>query len=164
MSRINRLISPTAPIAVAPRAGLVALILMGSGFFLQACHQTTAPAGVDGVASVSKGAVYIRRYDKDSSDGHAKAGTIDMVVEHATFPTMEQALGQIQKMPEDLEKGYVTVLLNPKSVEPGGLWKCGRPPLPAPFGAIRSAQERDGLPQFKDSDFVPKSGAAVSPP
>jgi hypothetical protein len=73
-------------------------------------------------SGIPKGAVYIRRYDKDSPDGHAKAGTIDMVVEHATFPTMEQTLGQIQKLPEDLEKGYVTVLLVPKTVEPGSHW------------------------------------------
>ncbi|GEM_PF-4189468 len=122
MSRIHRLISPTAPSLVAPRAGLVALLILAGGFVLQARRPAPAIAAAEEEATVPKGGVYVRRYDRDSADGHAKAGSIDLIAQSASYGTLEEALGQIQKLPEDTATGYVTVLLTPPDPASGSCW------------------------------------------
>ena len=76
MTRIHRLFSPTAPTRLAPRAGLVVLLLLGGAFALHARKGDT-PKAAEG-APLPKGTLKVRRFDADSPDGHAKAGTIDL--------------------------------------------------------------------------------------
>lgn len=121
MSRINRLVSPMAPTPLAPRAGLVVLLLLAGGFALPARTSTASQAASEKEAPRPKGWVHLRRYDADGPEGQ-KAGTIDMKVESATLPLMEGALAQLQKTPADLAKGYVDVLAVAKMPETGSLW------------------------------------------
>jgi beta-lactamase regulating signal transducer with metallopeptidase domain len=121
MSRINRLVSPMAPTLLAPRAGLVVLLLLGSAFALPARTPTPLQAASEKDAALPKGRVHLRRYDVDGPDGQ-KAGTIDMKVEFATLAAMEGAFAQLQKIPADLAKGYVEVLAVAKMPETGSIW------------------------------------------
>ena len=85
MSRRHRLISPTAPTLLAPRAGLVVLLLLAGGYGVQARARVTTSAQAGPEEALAKGTVRLRRHDVDSPDGQAKAGTIDMLVHSASL-------------------------------------------------------------------------------
>ncbi len=122
MNRIHRLILPITPIQLAPRAGLVLLLLFVGAFALQARtwrHQAPAQSDV-----LSKGAIRLRRYDADSTDGKRKAGTVDLRAEFVSLPTLEKALETLLQLPLDPVKGSVELNLDETVVQdaPGGHW------------------------------------------
>lgn len=122
MNRIQRLISPISPTQLAPRAGIVLLLLFGGAFALQARiwrHETPAQSDV-----LSKGAIRLRRYDADSSDGKRKAGVVDLRAEYVSLPGLEKALETLLQLPSDPVKGYVELNLDEAVVPdaPGGHW------------------------------------------
>lgn len=125
MSRIHRLISPAAPTLLAPRAGLVGLLILGSAFALQARPQTSTPAKPEQnwLDSIPKGLVRLRRYDADRLDGQGKVGTIDMRVNSAPLATMERALTTLKKTAANPSVGFVDleVMADP-SEDTGGHW------------------------------------------
>lgn len=106
MSRIHRLISPTAPTLLAPRAGLVVLLLMGGAFALQA-HAKAAPSKAQQETPLAKGKIHLRRYDASSPDGANKVGTIDLRAVSVPLSTIERALGRLQQMATDPGAGFV---------------------------------------------------------
>jgi beta-lactamase regulating signal transducer with metallopeptidase domain len=117
MSRIQRLISPTAPTQLAPRAGLAVLLLLGAGYALQARAQGPSPAAQE---TLAKGTVLLRRWDVDSPDGQAKKGSIDLRVQSAPMATIERALGSIMQLPENPGTGFAEVRISADPVETGG--------------------------------------------
>lgn len=122
MNRIQRLILPITPTQLAPRAGLVLLLLFGGAFALQARiwrHQAPGQADV-----LSKGAIRLRRYDADSIDGKRKAGTVDLRAEYVSLPVLERALETLLQLPPDPVKGYVELNLDEAVVldAPRGHW------------------------------------------
>ena len=123
MSRIQRLLSPTAPTRLAPRAGLVVLLLLGAGLALPAGGKKPAPQGAIQEAPLPKGTVRLRRYDADTPDGWAKAGTIDLRVQSAPYATIERAFATIQGLPANPAAGYEEVVLTATPGETGkGIW------------------------------------------
>lgn len=92
MHRIRRLISPMAPTPLAPRAGLVLVLMIGFSFVLQAARPRE-------VASVPGGELVLRRFNAPTSDGVAKVGQIafDGVRVPAEFGL--QALDRLASIP-----------------------------------------------------------------
>lgn len=122
MSRIHRLISPMAPSMLAPRAGLVVLMLMGGAYGLHARHQAPKPAVAEAESPLPKGTVSLRRFDADSADGHAKAGTIDMRAHACTQASIEAALAKLQTLPGNPATGYVELVTMSKASDTDSLW------------------------------------------
>ena len=123
MIRIQRLISPTAPTQLAPRAGLAVLLLLGGVFALQAHAQQAGRTTIDPASPLAKGTVRLRRYDLDSPDGKTRAGTLDMRVESAPLATMERAWVLLQKIPANTTRGYEDLEVKADPSEKGGLWQ-----------------------------------------
>jgi beta-lactamase regulating signal transducer with metallopeptidase domain len=69
MHRIRRLISPISPTPLAPRAGLVLLLLLGLSFALHAARPGTESSRITNE-------LVLRRFNAPSVDGMAKAGQI----------------------------------------------------------------------------------------
>jgi hypothetical protein len=112
MFRIRRLISPTpTPFTfMAPRAGLLGLLLLAAAGAGLHAHPRPAQAAVPGdPEALPKGTVLIQRFDADSPDGHAKAGTIDFLAHHATRATMERAFASLRNDPVQTPPGSVEV-------------------------------------------------------
>ena len=107
MNRISRLISPIAPTPLAPRAGLVLLLLLGGVFTLQARtgHDSQDPPARE--ENVAKGTIQMRRYDKETTDGKRKAGTIDLRCQFVSAGDLEHALTSLESLPKDPTKSYV---------------------------------------------------------
>jgi len=115
MSRIHRLVSPTAPTLLAPRAGLVVLLLLGGMFALQARTQSAAPPPKSDT-SQPKGTVQMRRYDAENPGSNSKEGSIDLRALAVPIATIERALGTLQKTPANPQIGYVDLEVK---IEPG---------------------------------------------
>lgn len=131
MSRIHRIISPTAPTLLAPRAGLVVLLLLGGAFALQARTKVT-PVMSEQESPLPKGTVHLRRYDVDSPDGKIKAGTVDLRAIGTPVATIERAFATIQKLPANTALGYVELEVIVEPGETGGLYSfkfTGVPPV-----------------------------------
>ncbi|HJV48370.1 MAG TPA: M56 family metallopeptidase, partial [Geothrix sp.] len=135
MHRIRRLVSPMAPTPLAPRAGLVLVLLMSGILALRAGSATGQNPTVPPVATElpphfvggqrpPEGAMWLRRYDRDSADGLRRAGTIYVHVNTVPFGSLMQALKQLDQAPADPTKGYVDLDLkaDPKAKDPHGLW------------------------------------------
>lgn len=122
MSRIHRLISPTTPTRLAPRAGLVVLLLLGGGYAIQARTPNPTQAAPEKDAPLPKGTIRLRRYDVDAPDGQRKAGAIDMRVQEAPLASMERALAELQKIPANPSTGFVDVEVVVDPSEKGGLF------------------------------------------
>jgi hypothetical protein len=105
MHRISRLISPITPTPLAPRAGLVLLLLLGGVFTLQARIRTQNPPAREDL--VPKGTIQLRRYDKDTTDGKCKAGTIDLRCRNVAASELNRAMTSLDNLPKDPAKGYV---------------------------------------------------------
>jgi hypothetical protein len=105
MHRIRRLVSPMAPIPLAPRAGLVLLLVFGLTVGLRSA-QTKAETR----KAEAPHELLLRRFNTDSADGVAKAGQIafDGVKVPPTFGLM--ALRQLAAAPVN---GPVTELRLP---------------------------------------------------
>lgn len=124
MHRISRLISPIAPTALAPRAGLVLLFLLGGFLTLEAkttfglaplSHQSAATdQDADGNLGnhfshdqlPPEGTLWLRRYDRDSADGKRRAGTVYVHVNRVTAAAIGDALTLLSETPADPSKGY----------------------------------------------------------
>jgi beta-lactamase regulating signal transducer with metallopeptidase domain len=119
MSRIHRLISPTPTTSLAPRAGLVILLLLGGVLALQARTRNASPTPAAQETPLPEGTVRLRRYDVDGPG--RKAGTIDMRVEHATLATIEFALARLKNTPPDLPAGFVDLTLRSVPKTPDAL-------------------------------------------
>lgn len=125
MHRIRRLISPIAPTPLAPRAGLVLLLILGGFLALEA----RTAFGRDPLSTVAvrpdrdadsnlgdrfnhnhrppEGTIWLRRYDRDSADGKRRAGTVYVHVNHVTAAEITDALTRLEQAPQDAAKGYV---------------------------------------------------------
>ncbi|HEY3399932.1 MAG TPA: M56 family metallopeptidase [Geothrix sp.] len=125
MHRIRRLISPIAPTPLAPRAGLVLLLILGGFLALEA----RTAVGRDPLSTVAarsdrdadsnlgdrfnhnqrppEGIMWLRRYDRDSADGKRRAGTIYAHVNLLTTPEILDGLARLDQTPQDPAKGYV---------------------------------------------------------
>ncbi len=121
MSRIHRIISPTAPTQLAPRAGLVVLLVLGCAFALPA-RTRTAPLQSEQAPPVQKGTVQLRRYDVDSPDGKVKAGTVDLRANSVPVATMERAFATVQRLPANTSVGFVDQDVAVEPGETGGLY------------------------------------------
>jgi beta-lactamase regulating signal transducer with metallopeptidase domain len=119
MFRIHRLISPAAPTLVAPRAGLVVLLLLAGAYGLQA-RVGAAPTQAE--EPLPRGTVLLRRYDADAADGHAKAGTVDMRTTSTTQDCIESAIARLQTLPLNPDQGYVDLVAVAKEATEGGRW------------------------------------------
>lgn len=126
MSRIHRLISPTAPTLLAPRAGLAVLLLWGGTLALPARTRDATLVKVEkpdqAWANLPKGTVRLRRYDMDHPDGRGKTGTIDMLVHSAPLSTMERALSNLRKVPASHSVGFVDLDVMADPSENDGLF------------------------------------------
>lgn len=125
MHRIRRLISPMAPTPLAPRAGLVLLLLLGGFLTLEARSafergpqsSVTARPNADADSNLGdrfttrqyppEGTMWLRRYDHDSADGKRRAGTVYVQVKYVTAAEITDALVQLERVPQDPAKGYV---------------------------------------------------------
>ncbi len=116
MHRIRRLISPTAPTPLAPRAGLVLLLLLCGVFTLQA-HAGTQDSSAREL--VAKGTVQLRRYDKDTIDGKCKAGTIDLRCQSVAASELDRIMTTLDNLPKDPVKGYVELEAQVGEASPG---------------------------------------------
>ena len=105
MNRISRLISPIAPTPLAPRAGLVLLFVLGCVFTLQARSRIQDPPASNDPAPI--GTIQLRRYDKDTTDGKYKAGTIDLRCQFVAASELDRALTSLESLPKDPARGYV---------------------------------------------------------
>jgi len=154
MHRIRRLISPITPTPLAPRAGLVLLLLLCGVLALQA---KTGPQPQDRPASkevVSHGLLHIRRYDKDTADGKRKAGTIDLKADYVTASEMIHALATLDLMSKDTRDGYVDVDTKFDRTPLGGLFSYEfRGSDPA--RAKRIIQARDTFAYLRPEDKKP---------
>ena len=154
MHRIRRLISPITPTPLAPRAGLVLLLLLCGVLALQA---KTGPQPQDRPASkeaVSHGLLHIRRYDKDTADGKRKAGTIDLKADYVTASEMIHALATLDLMAKDSRDGYVDVDTKFDRTPLGGLFSYEfRGSDPA--RAKRIIQARDTFAYLRPEDKKP---------
>jgi beta-lactamase regulating signal transducer with metallopeptidase domain len=102
MFRIRRLISPapTPFTLMAPRAGLLGILLLAAaGAGLHAHPRPAQATEQNAPEALPKGTVVLRRFDADSPDGHARAGTIDFLAHSVTRATMERAFATVQKLP-----------------------------------------------------------------
>lgn len=135
MHRIRRLVSPMAPTTLAPRAGLVLILLLGGILALRAGSASGQNPTVPPVATelsphfVSgqrppEGTMWLRRYDRDSAGDLRRAGTIYVHVNTVPFGSLMQALEQLDQAPADPTKGYVDLDLkaDPKAKDPHGFW------------------------------------------
>jgi len=135
MYRIRRLVSPMAPTPLAPRAGLILVLLLGGILALKAGSASDQNATVPPVATelsphfVSgqrppEGMMWLRRYDRDSADGIRHARTIYVHVNTVPYGSLIQALRQLEQAPADPAKGYVELDLkaDPEAEDPHGLW------------------------------------------
>ncbi|HCZ33778.1 MAG TPA: hypothetical protein DHV93_10200 [Holophagaceae bacterium] len=125
MHRIKRLISPIAPTPLAPRAGLVLLLILGGFLALEARTAfggdtlSTVAARSDRDADSNlgdrfnhnqrppEGTMWLRRYDRDSADGKRRAGTVYVHVNHVTAGEITDALTRLEQAPLDASNGYV---------------------------------------------------------
>lgn len=125
MHRIRRLISPITPTPLAPRAGLVLLLLLGGFLTLQARNafgpdpmsSVTAKPVQDADSNLGnrfvngqlppEGTMWLRRYDRDSADGKRRAGTIYVHVNRLTAAEITDGLTRLDQAPQDEAKGYV---------------------------------------------------------
>lgn len=125
MHRIRRLVSPMSPTPLAPRAGLVLLLILGGFLTLQArssfqgnaSSSLTARADRDADSNLGDrfstrqyppdGTMWLRRYDRDSADGRRRAGTVYVHVKYVTAAEIIDALTQLEQLPPDAAKGYV---------------------------------------------------------
>lgn len=136
MHRIRRLVSPMAPTPLAPRAGLVLVLLMGGILALRAGSASDqnpitplvagtelSPRFVSGQRP-PEGTMWLRRYDRDSADGLRRTGTIYVHVNTVPYGSLMQALKQLERAPADPAKGYVDLDLkaDPEVKDPYGLW------------------------------------------
>ncbi len=117
MHRIRRLISPIAPTPLAPRAGLVLLLLLGGAFTLQVHARTQDPQAREELAP--KGTIQLRRYDMDTADGKRKAGTIDLRCQSVAASELDRALTSLDHLPKDPAKGYVELEAKVGEASPG---------------------------------------------
>lgn len=133
--RIRRLISPTAPIPLAPRAGLVLVLMLVGVLGLRARSASDQRPAIQPVATelpprfVSgqmppPGTLWLRRYDRSSGDGSRRAGTIYLHVNTVPFVDLMKALKQLEQTPADPVMGYVDLELktDPETCDPQGLW------------------------------------------
>ena len=154
MHRIRRLISPMSPTPLAPRAGLALLLLLGGLFTFQACrvpHSQDRPASKE---AISHGLLHIRRYDKDTSDGKRKAGTIDLKAEYVTAAELIHGLSTLDLMSKDYRDGYVDIDTKFDRTPLGGLFSyefrgCD------PARAKRIIQARDSFTYLRSEDKQP---------
>jgi beta-lactamase regulating signal transducer with metallopeptidase domain len=125
MHRIRRLISPIAPTPLAPRAGLVLLLILGGFLTLEArtafgrdpLSTVVARSDQDADSNLGnhfnhnqrppEGTMWLRRYDRDSADGKRRAGTVYIHVNHVTATEITNALTRLEQVPQDAAKGYV---------------------------------------------------------
>lgn len=128
MHRIRRLVSPMAPIPLAPRAGLVVALLIGFSFMLHAARPHEA-------VSTSGNELVLRRFNDSSPDGVVKAGQVafDGVRVPAEFGL--QALDRLSSIPAS---GPMTELRLPIPTEP----KPEIRPYSYNFPAVDSSQLR----------------------
>lgn len=135
MHRIRRLVSPMAPTPLAPRAGLVLVLLLGCVLALKARiapaqGPATPPAATElpphfvGGQMPPPGAMWLRRYDRDSADGSRRAGTIYVHVNTVPYASLMQALRRLEQAPADPARGFVDLDLqaDPGAKDPYGLW------------------------------------------
>ncbi len=108
MHRIRRLISPTSSTPLAPRAGLVLLLLMGMSFALHAARPAQD-------APPKEAFMLLRRFNEPSPDGLAKAGDVSLLARELSPVLGLTALDQLAALPV---KGPVTELRLP--ISPGG--------------------------------------------
>ena len=157
MHRIRRLISPIAPTPLAPRAGIVMLLLISGVFALQAraaLHPQSPPPVQDQM--LPEGTILLRRYDRDSTDNKRKAGTIDLNCQIVTVAELEQALNSLDQMPKDLSKGWVEFQMkaNLPRTDQSSLWSykfLGCPPA----RARRIILARSSFPYLAAKDKKP---------
>jgi beta-lactamase regulating signal transducer with metallopeptidase domain len=133
--RIRRLVSPMAPTPLAPRAGLVLALVLGSVLGLgarSAPGQTPAPPSAAtelpprfaGGQMPPPGTLWLRRYDRGSADGSRRAGTIYVHVNTVPYADLMKGLKRLEQAPVDPVRGYADLELK---VDPGaqdsyGLW------------------------------------------
>jgi len=154
MHRIRRLISPITPTPLAPRAGLVLLLLLGGMLALQARSDPREVKPPTAQATVSHGFLHIRRYDRDNADVKRKAGTIDLKADHVTAAELTHALDSLDLMSRDLSEGHVDVDTKFDRVPLGQLYAyefkgCD------PFRARRVIQARDAFAYLGEGDKKP---------
>jgi hypothetical protein len=104
MHRIRRLISPISPTPLAPRAGLVLLLLMGMSYALHAARPATETA-----PKVSA-ELLLRRFNVASPDGAAKAGQVAIWVVKVPPTLALEAMDQLAATPPN---GAVTEIRLP---------------------------------------------------
>lgn len=130
MHRIRRLISPIAPTPLAPRAGLILLLLLGCFLTLDArgaFRPDPMPSAIvkpiqDADSNLGnhftsgrlppEGTMWLRRYDRDSADGKRRAGTIYVHVNRLTAAEITDGLTRLDQAPQDEAKGYVELVVN----------------------------------------------------
>jgi beta-lactamase regulating signal transducer with metallopeptidase domain len=154
MHRIRRLISPIAPTPLAPRAGLVMLLLLGAVFTLQARTGPRIQAPLTLAEQLPKGAIHLCRYDKDTADGKRKAGTIDLKANFVTATELIGALTSLEQQQKDLSKGYVDLEVKVNPVPEGSHYAyefkgCD------PVRVRRIIQARDAFPYLEQGDKKP---------
>jgi beta-lactamase regulating signal transducer with metallopeptidase domain len=93
MHRIRRLISPLAPTPMAPRAGLVLLLLIGMSLALHAARpaQQAAPKIANELV--------LRRFNEPSPDGVARAGQVSIQARELPASFGLAALDQLATLP-----------------------------------------------------------------
>jgi hypothetical protein len=101
MHRIRRLISPNSPTPLAPRAGLLLLLLICMSFGLHAARPVRESA------PVAAGELLLRRFNEPSPDGLAKAGEVSLLASEIPVSFGLTALDQLAALPS---KGPVTEL------------------------------------------------------
>lgn len=125
MHRIRRLISPNAPTPLAPRAGLVLLLLLG-GFLTLEARSAFGPESLSAVTPKPlqdadsnlgnrftsgqlppDGTMWLRRYDRDSADGKRRTGTVYVHVNRLTAAEIADGLTRLDQAPQDAAKSYV---------------------------------------------------------
>ncbi len=154
MHRISRLISPIAPTPLAPRAGLVLLLLLGGVFTLHAHTEPRTQAPTSVPEQLSKGAIHLRRYDQDTADGKRKAGAIDLKANFVTAAELIGALASLDQQPKDLSKGYVDLEVKVNPVPEGSHYAyefkgCD------PARVRRIILARDAFPYLEQADKKP---------
>jgi len=135
MHRMKRLVSPMAPTPMAPRAGLVLVLLAGGVLALNARNASVSRPFIPPVATELTphfisgqkppvGMVWLRRYDRDFVEDSRRAGTIYLHANTIPFAALIQALRQLEQAPPDPSRGYVDLELkaDPGAKDPQGLW------------------------------------------
>jgi hypothetical protein len=141
-----------APTPLAPRAGLVLALLLGGVFTLHARAGAQDPPPFK--KQLPKGAIHVRRYDRDTADGKRRAGSIDLKSHDVTAAELDKALTSMEQMPKDVTKGSVELQLQVEPVA-GGRFYAYEFKGCDPMRVRRIIQARDAFAYLGESDKKP---------